>query len=83
MNVSRGLLGRRWWQSNAWTTLFFQSGTTVVCMSESQKCLLMQHVLPAPPAMFQLCGCNFMSYSEGINIFFKSWLMVCLFLIYI
>lgn len=32
----------------------------------------MQHVLPVPPAMFELCGCDFMSDSEGINIFFKG-----------
>lgn len=49
--------------------------------SESQKCLLMQHVLPVRPAMFQLCGCDFMSDTEGINIFFKSWFLVSLFFI--
>lgn len=41
--------------------------------SESQKCLLKQRALPVRLAMFQLCGCVFMSDSEGINIFFKSW----------
>lgn len=47
--------------------------------SESQKCLLMQRALPVCSAMFQLCGCDFMSDSDGINIFFKSWLLVFIF----
>lgn len=64
--------------SNAWVTLFLQ-WRTHVSTSESQKCLLMQRALPVCSAMFQLCGCDFMSDSDGINIFFKSWLLVCLF----
>lgn len=47
--------------------------------SESQKCLLLHRALPVCPAMFHLCGCDFMSDFEGINIFFKS----CLFFIQI
>lgn len=75
-----GLQGRPL-SSNAWVTLFLQWRTRV-STSESQKCLLMQRALPVCSAMFQLCGCDFMSDSDGINIFFKSWLLVCLFFIY-
>lgn len=64
----------------AWVTLFSQWRARV-STSESQKCLLMQHALPVRPAMFQLCGCDFMSDTEGINIFFKSWFLVSLFFI--
>lgn len=45
-----------------------------ICTYESRKCLLMQYVLPVPPAMFQLCGGDvFMSDFKGLNIFSKSW----------
>ena len=51
--------------------------------SESQKCLLMQRVLPVHPAMFQLCGCDFMPDSEGINIFLTFFLVFILHLDFI
>jgi len=73
MNVSHGSLANIAGCPICFDYYIFTVYKLCICTYESRKCLLMQHVLPVPPAMFQLCGGDvFMPDFEGINIFSKS-----------
>lgn len=59
------------------TTIFLLCIKMCICTYESRKCLVMQHVPPLYPTMFQLCGGDvFMSDFKGLNIF-STFLFLC------